>query len=368
MPVALSPKFETITGSPSGRPQVPPLNRSQPSPAPASGLSPSPGPIAGFAGPMDAMILCVTLNPCLDKTLTVPDWRPGDNVRGTAVRELVGGKGNNVARALTRLGRSDAIPILFLGGPTGDRCERMLRDLDHLHPRVIPTQAETRVILTARTGETPNQTAFFDPDPPISDSEAATLLRQVEDLLDSGNVRALALSGSSPCETTHGLFSDLIALAQARQVPAFLDTYGPALESIWGFWPDVIQLNRREASAYIRSPRPGLGEMSALLDRWARHGVACAVVTDGPGPVLARIHDHLFRLEPPRIPLVNPIGSGDSLLAGLLDGWLKGLAPQPLLQRAVACGAANASTWDAGDLDPDLVEELIPRVRIEPIR
>ena len=56
----------------------------------------------------DAMILCVTLNPCLDKTLTVPPWRPGDLVRGTAVREVVGGKGNNVARALQRLGRDAA--------------------------------------------------------------------------------------------------------------------------------------------------------------------------------------------------------------------------------------------------------------------
>ncbi len=52
------------------------------------------------------MILCVTLNPCLDKTLTVPDWKSGDNVRGQAVREVVGGKGNNVARALARLGRA----------------------------------------------------------------------------------------------------------------------------------------------------------------------------------------------------------------------------------------------------------------------
>ena len=64
------------------------------------------------------MILCVTLNPCLDKTLIVPAWRPGDSVRGRAVREVVGGKGNNVARALTRLGRS-VRPATFLGGPVG---------------------------------------------------------------------------------------------------------------------------------------------------------------------------------------------------------------------------------------------------------
>src|SRR3954451_22992762 len=73
------------------------------------------------------MILCVTLNPCLDKTLTVPAWRPGDSVRGTAVREVVGGKGNNVARALKRLGRASARPVTVLGGPTGRALEALPR-------------------------------------------------------------------------------------------------------------------------------------------------------------------------------------------------------------------------------------------------
>src|SRR5438132_399918 len=111
------------------------------------------------------MILCVTLNPCLDKTLTVPPWRPGDSVRGTAAR---------------------------------------------------------------------------------------------------------------------GLFSDLIGLARARKVPVFLDTYGPALDAIWGFWPEAIQLNRREAAIHLRDPSPTEADMFDVLARWSRHGVTCAVVTDGP--------------------------------------------------------------------------------------
>src|SRR5580700_10010645 len=76
-----------------------------------------------------AMILCVTLNPCLDKTLTVPPWRPGDLVRGRAMREVVGGKGNNVARALARLGRKPR-PVTFLGGFVGARCESLLQSGD----------------------------------------------------------------------------------------------------------------------------------------------------------------------------------------------------------------------------------------------
>src|ERR1700761_1867923 len=96
------------------------------------------------------MILCVTLNPCLDKTLTVPGWTPGDSVRGHGVREVVGGKGNNVARALTRLGRT-ARPVTFLGGHVGTHCADLLRRDDRLDPIVIATAAPTRVILTVRT-------------------------------------------------------------------------------------------------------------------------------------------------------------------------------------------------------------------------
>jgi len=129
------------------------------------------------------MILCVTLNPCLDKTLTVPSWRPGDLVRGVAVREVVGGKGNNVARALKRLGRT-ARPVTFLGGSVGQYCGELLVRDDGLDPIIVATEAPTRVILTVLTQSTTDQTAFFDPDPAITPAEAAAAERAVG-LVDS---------------------------------------------------------------------------------------------------------------------------------------------------------------------------------------
>src|SRR4051794_33625472 len=157
------------------------------------------------------MILCVTLNPCLDKTLTVPSWRPGELVRGTRVREVVGGKGNNVARALKRLGRS-ARPVTFLGGATGSRCVELLRTDDGLDPVVVECEAPTREILTVLTESTTDQTAFFDPDPSISPAEAEALTERVERVLSAGDVSAITLSGSSPSAATHGIYSDLISL------------------------------------------------------------------------------------------------------------------------------------------------------------
>jgi tagatose 6-phosphate kinase len=314
-----------------------------------------------------SMILCVTLNPCLDKTLSVPPWRPGDSVRGLATREVVGGKGNNVARALTRLGRV-ARPVTFLGGPIGQHCQNLLRRVDGLDPLVTPTEAPTRVILTVRTEGTAEQSAFFDPNPVIQTAEAEALLHHVESALTQGAITALTLSGSSPAPATHGLYSDLIALARGKRIPVFLDAYGPALEAIWGFWPDVIQLNRSEAGLYLRNPSPTDDEVWNLLDDWSRHGVTYAIVTAGPRPVLIQHRACRLRAIPPAIEPVNPIGSGDCLLAGLTDAWLAGLGPEPALRRAVACAVANALVWDAGAVDPEEVRRLEQQIAIETIQ
>ena len=84
-------------------------------------------------------------------------------------------------------------------------------------------------------------------------------------MVSSGNVSAITLSGSSPSPATHVLYSDLIALARSRKVSVLLDTYGPALDAIWGFWPDAIQLNRREAAAHLRKPSASDADVVGLL-------------------------------------------------------------------------------------------------------
>ncbi len=310
-------------------------------------------------------ILCVTLNPCLDKTLTVAPWRPGDNVRGKSLHEVVGGKGNNVARALKALGHRTVRPVTFLGGSVGEYCEHLLRSKDEFDPLVIPSVAPTRVILTVRTEGNDEQTAFFDPDPAISPTEAENLFVKVEVAIHSGGVRALSLSGSSPSAATHGLYCELIGLAHTRRIPVYLDTYGPALAAIWGLWPRVLQLNRREAGLYLGVKSPNDVQVIEFLTRWAEHGVTLGVVTDGPGQVIACHEGDILRATPPSIKVVNPIGSGDSLLAGLVDADLKRKPPEDWLGWGIACASANASVWDAGAITTELVSELVRRVVVE---
>ncbi|WZO99250.1 PfkB family carbohydrate kinase [Isosphaeraceae bacterium EP7] len=310
------------------------------------------------------MILCVTLNPCLDKTLTVPPWSSGQNVRGLSVREVVGGKGNNVARALARLGRV-ARPVTFLGGSVGDRCRTLFEVQDRFDPLVIPTASPTREILTVLSEGTADQTAFFDPDPAISEDEAERLLSLVEAAMSGGGIEALTLSGSSPSLETHTTYAELIGLARLREIPGLLDTYGPPLKALGDAWPDVLQLNRREAGGFLGIAEPSDQDLWKLLGSWSDRGVRLALVTDGPGAVLARASGARYRIEPPTIRVVNPIGSGDSLLAGLADSLIASLDVEDTLRRGIACASANAEVWDAGAIEPAAVARLEPEVSLE---
>src|SRR5262249_47694338 len=139
-----------------------------------------------------------------------------------------------------------------------------------------------------------------------------------------------------------------------------------ALDAIWGIWPTAMQLNRREAAAHLRKPAISDHDVSDLLERWAKRGVACGVITDGRHPVSIHHKGRRYRAIPPHIKPVNPIGSGDSLLAGLVDAWLRELDPDPFFRHAIGCAVANAMTWDAGAIDPADISKWQELVVIEP--
>jgi fructose-1-phosphate kinase PfkB-like protein len=238
---------------------------------------------------------------------------------------------------------------------------------DELEPIIVTTEAPTRVILTVLTQSTTDQTAFFDADPAITSSEAEALVDRVQQAIAEPGIEALTLSGSSPSAATHGVYSDLISLGRTRRIPVFLDTYGHALRGIWGFWPSVLQLNRKEAAGQVGMSIVNDKDMLELLANWHRHGVVCGVVTDGPNPAFFQVRDMRYRVTPPGIRALNPIGSGDSLLAGLVDAWLAGAETEQMIRHAMGCAVANAVVWDSGAVDREQAERFARDVILEPV-
>lgn len=307
------------------------------------------------------MNLCVTLNPCLDKTLVVPPWKPGEHqVRGRAFGQVVGGKGVNVARALRRLG-CETQPAMFLGGELGQLCHRLLQEQDGFAPIVTWTQAPTREILTVRTEDTADQTGFFDPNPAILPRERDELAAKLAQVF-AGGAAWCAMSGSSPCRVTDDLYALLVRHARAAGVRTLVDTYGDCLNLALEAVPDVVKLNRQECEQALRTELDSSEAIRAALRHLREYGIAFVAVTFGARGMAAAWDECVAAWKPPAIKLVNPIGAGDAMTAGLIDALFRGDEPSHAFRWAMACAVASVEHWVACDFQRDEAETMMPRL------
>jgi 1-phosphofructokinase family hexose kinase len=307
-------------------------------------------------------ILCVTPNPAIDRTLTVHGFAAGGVWRATAMRAACGGKGVNVARALLRLGRS-AICAGPLAGLAG-RQAAALAEAEGLPARWTWVDGETRtcVIIVGGAGVT---TVINEPGPWISQCDWRRLLVDVEDL--AATCSAICISGSLPPGCRKGALAALIRAVRDRSsAPLWLDTSGAALVEAMAAAPAGIKINAEEAAALLRRPIRNAGEALGAARHIHRRGVQTVAITLGvAGAVLAgRSGD--WEVAAPAIEPLNPVGSGDCFLAGLLAGIVEGNSEAETLRLAVACGAANAATAHAGEFDPATVWMLHAETVVSP--
>lgn len=135
--------------------------------------------------------------------------------------------------------------------------------------------------------------------------------------------------------------------------------------------PFIVKLNLQEASAALgldprNDPEAGaLAAIEALLGLGARWAL---VSTGSSGSVLGAAAGGRWNVAPPQIEARNPIGSGDSLAAGILVAVTRGASVPDAAAYGTACAAANALTTTAGDIKADDVVALLPRVRLAPLR
>ena len=307
------------------------------------------------------MHICVTLNPCLDKSLVVPPWRPGEHqVRGSHIGLVAGGKGVNVAHGLARL-EQPSRPALFLGGEIGQLCDRLLRQQDRFDPIVAWTEAPTREILTVRTADTAAQTAFFDPDPEITAAEQDNLAKQLREVFRTG-VAWCAISGSSPCRAADRLHATIIRIARQAGVYTLLDTYGECLFPALEAQPDAVKMNRQECEQAYGKPLDSPASVRDALSWMRAYGISYAAITFGAQGVVASWDDTVLAWEPPSIQEVNPIGSGDAMTAGLIDAFSREEEPEEAFRWAMACAVCNVQSWIACDFHRDDVEAMVEQI------
>jgi 1-phosphofructokinase family hexose kinase len=307
------------------------------------------------------MVVTVTLNPAVDKTLVVPDFRWQRVVRVTETFVYPSGKGVNVARVLVRLG-TPALCLGFIGGATG----QFLRD--ELTNEGIPCNftsiaQPTRLNLTLRDPNRRLESHLVESGPTITPDEWATFLATFQRHLSSA--RWVALCGSLPNGLPDDAYAHLVQLAKRHSVAVALDTSGEALRKGLEAIPTLVKPNRQELAEAFGEGMDTDEQIVKAIARLLASGVRYAVVSLGAEGAIGGSEEGIWKAVPPSVSVVNTVGSGDALLGGLLHALLtKKLRFEDALAFAVAAGTANTLVDGPGYVDAETVQALWSQVHL----
>lgn len=300
-------------------------------------------------------LLCITPNPAIDRTITVPGFRIGQIHRSAAARVAAGGKGLNVARASRTLG-SRACCIAPCGGPAG----QLLADLashEGLDTYWTAIAGETRTCTIIADPETGISTVLNEQGPQLSEPEWQQFMADVATQAQQSAVTCLC--GSLPLGVRPDQLANLISSLRQQQRPIWVDSSGPALVAAVHARPTGIKVNADELAVLCDQPLTTLPLVWHHTARIARQHQLTVVVTLGANGAIACDQEEQWWVRSPSITVNNPIGSGDSFYAALLVGLTQGLPLAEALRHGVAAGSANAAAGGGGSFSRELFEQLL---------
>jgi 1-phosphofructokinase/tagatose 6-phosphate kinase len=310
------------------------------------------------------MILTVTLNAAIDRTVAVPNFRLGHRHRAVESRTVAGGKGINVARALKLLGRP-VIATGFAGGPTGNRLLEQLRK-EAVLTDFTRIAAETRINLAVIDPTSGEQTEINERGPAVSPEEVEAFVRRVGYLADGAKLCVLA--GTLPPGAGDDLYARLVKDLSERGLPVVLDAEGSAMLAGLRAGASVVTPNEREAEELVGQEFADRDDLIQGLSELVRLGAGEAAITRPDGCVAvigdgARQRFVEVRTEP--LDPVSTVGSGDAFLAGYVAARYDGRETDECLAYGVACGAESTQHFGAGTVDRNQVERLLGEVHVQ---
>ncbi len=312
------------------------------------------------------MILTVTLNAAIDRTVAVPNFRLGQRHRAVDARTMAGGKGVNIARALRCLGRP-VIAAGLAGGAPGSRLLEQLRD-ESVLTAFTGIKGETRTNLAVIDPTTGEQTEINDRGPEVSADELDAFVEKLLYLARGASICVLA--GSVPPGAPEDIYARLIGELRAIGVLTILDCDGELMRAGLRAEPAVVAPNVGEAEEAVGHEFNDDDDLSLGVSELLQMGAAEAIITSesgcvaivGEGIERRRFEARIEPLEP-----VATVGSGDCFLAGYVAARYENATPSDCLAFGVACGAESTQHFGAGTLDRREVERLVSRVEVRAV-
>ena len=313
------------------------------------------------------MIVTVTLNAAVDRTLTVPNFQLGHRHRASASLTSAGGKGINVARALKRLD-APVVATGLAGGRTGDRIIEELAGEAILNDFVrIGDESRTSTAVVDPTAGTLSE--IYEWGPAVRSDELDVLLDKLHYL--SRVASYVVFSGSLPRDVEADFYAEAVRDLNRRGVHCVVDAEGEPLRYAVEAEPFLVSPNQGEAESLVGQEFSDDEDFLMALDAIADLGARNVLITQETScfglfreeRTLRRFRASIARIEP-----VASVGAGDVLLGGFLAARFNGSSLDDALRQGVGCAAASVVELGAGRFDPREATRLAASVELEELQ
>jgi len=310
----------------------------------------------------------VTLNAAVDKTYYVPGLVPGQANRASRTLAQAGGKGINAARVIHTLGEL-VITTGFLAGLNGQMIRNGLQQEGINQQFVDVFNGESRTCLNLIDESSGESLEVLEAGLTINEADCEALTAQLGQLAATSSV--IIMSGSIPAGGGTGLYRRLIEALKPSGVPVILDTSGDALLQGIEAAPFMIKPNKEEIARLSASEGfTTSGSEDEQLIQTIRHllqekHIPCVAVSLGERGAMVGFRDKIYSVSAAKVDAVNPVGSGDSFVAGFAVALHRGYDITRSLQLASACGASNSLHEAAGMVDADEVARLADIIEVQ---
>lgn len=309
------------------------------------------------------MVVTVTMNPAIDKTVEVDELQPGDLNRIRKVEYDAGGKGINVSQTIHELG-GKSIAAGFLGGNAGRTIEAVLNDKGIAHDFIwVEGETRTNTKVFEKYGAV---TELNEPGPTITPKQVELLIQKLESYADEQTLFVLA--GSIPSGVDADVYAKIIQRVHERGAKVLLDTDGQMLSEGIMAVPDLIKPNRDELEEYAGFDyRASMDELIKTARDLKAQGIGTVAVSMGRGG--AMMIREGYEVSCPALPVKahSTVGAGDAMVGALAYAWDHQLDDEQTMRLCMAASAGEVTTIGTKPPTREIVDQLVGQVMIEPL-
>lgn len=309
-------------------------------------------------------MLIATPNITVDRTVRLPELRPGSVLRPYRAVVTAGGKGVNVGRVAAAFGRRARL-VSFQPQADADVLARLFA-VEPVQFVGVPVPGDARVA-TIYLEDSGRVTVLNEPGPQIPAEAWLRYEQTIADELSTGEHETLVCSGSLPPGVPDDGYGRLSAIGRRAGVRVVVDAARAALAGTLGAGPDIVTPNLAEAEGVlwghsdeaVNDSDPKIAARAcAAVTELCRRGARSAAVTAGAAGAAFGDEESVFWVPTLRAQVVNPIGAGDSFVGGLVEALEEGRNGVDAVVFAVATATASVEKELAGGVDPKRARQL----------